>query len=81
MFKGAGSLLIAFAVLSAGMAVSSAIQRAQSGAGLMFADVEFFALIAIVLGLLGGLALILAREPGPPADPGRDTERPRKAGR
>lgn len=54
-----GAILLLCASLSGIAALSSLAERMRHGSGLMFADVEFFALASAVLGLIGGIALWL----------------------
>jgi hypothetical protein len=62
-----GSLLLLCAFLSGTGALVAFAERLKHGAGLMFADVEFLILIAVALGVSGGLLLWLglriARQP------------------
>jgi len=57
VFMGALFLLCAF--LSGIAALNSLAERIRHGSGLMFADVEFFALVSAVLGAIGGIAVWL----------------------
>ena len=52
-----GAILVLCAFLSGIAALSSLAERMRHGSGPMFADVEFFALAAAVLGSTGGIAL------------------------
>lgn len=60
----AGGFLALCAFLSGAAALSALAERLQHGSGLMFADVEFFALAAAVLGAAGGLLLRLGLRSG-----------------
>ncbi|GEM_PF-2482839 len=60
----AGGLLALCAFLSGAAALSALAERLHHGPGLMFADVEFFALAAAVLGAAGGLLLWLGLRSG-----------------
>ena len=51
-----GGLLLLCAFLSGIAALSSLAERMRHGPGLMFADVEFFAVVSAVLGAIGGIA-------------------------
>jgi hypothetical protein len=65
--KAIASLLITigcFLMLAAAVAgfacLSSLLERLQHGSGLMFADVEFFALVFLACGILGGACVFAA---------------------
>lgn len=60
----AGGFFALCAFLSGAAALSALAERLQHGSGLMFADVEFFALAAAVLGAAGGMLLWLGLRPG-----------------
>ena len=56
-----GALLLVLALL-AGLAFLSALsERLNYGPGMMFADVEFFALLALLSAVVGVLLFIAAR--------------------
>ena len=57
-----GALFLLLA-LGAGMAsVSALAERMRYGPGIMFADVEFFGLLALVSGVLGTILIISANK-------------------
>jgi len=64
---GTGALLVGAALLAALGSALALRERLRDGPGLMFADVEFLALTALVCGAIGGLVLFagtrLARKP------------------
>jgi cell division protein FtsX len=51
--------LVILAMLAAGGSVTSLVERLQYGRGLLFMDVELFAMIAVGLGGLGVFLLWL----------------------
>lgn len=55
----AGGVLVILAMLAAGASVTSLIERLQYGRGLLFLDVELFAMIGAALGGLGVFLLWL----------------------
>jgi hypothetical protein len=55
-------MLLLIALLSGGASILSLIERLKHGPGLMFADVEFFGLVAFVCAFAGGLAVFGARK-------------------
>lgn len=57
-----GGILLVAALLSGGAAILSLTERLQHGSGLLFADVEFFAFIAFICALSGGLAVFGAKK-------------------
>ena len=57
-----GGISFMIALLSGGASILSFIERRQHGPGLLFADVEFFGLIAFIFAVLGGLAVFGARK-------------------
>ena len=57
-----GAILLVIALVSGGASILSFIERRQHGPGLLFADVEFFAFIALICAVLGGLAVFGARK-------------------
>jgi hypothetical protein len=58
----AGGLLLLIAVVAGGASILSLLERIQHGPGLMFADVEFFGLIALIAVILGAATLFAARK-------------------
>jgi hypothetical protein len=59
-FRLLGGLLCFFALIAAGFSANALVERLQHGRGLMFADVEFLALAAVVLLVPGLLLLFVA---------------------
>jgi hypothetical protein len=57
-----GALLCLFAIIASGISATALVERIQHGRGIMFADVEFFGLAALVLLLAGLLLLFVARK-------------------
>jgi hypothetical protein len=57
-----GVLFIGIALLCAWGALNAFVERAQHGAGLMFADAEIFALLTIVFSLLGFVCLWIGKK-------------------
>ncbi len=57
-----GGLLLLIALVSGGASILSLIERTKHGPGLMFADVEFFGLIALIAVILGAATLFAARK-------------------
>lgn len=55
-----GGLLLLIALVFGGASVLALIARVQHGRGLMFADVEFFGMIALIAALLGAAMLFAA---------------------
>jgi hypothetical protein len=55
-------LLLLIALVSGGASILSLIERMKHGPGLMFADVEFFGLIALIAVILGAATLFAARK-------------------
>ena len=64
-----GSILLAIALLSGAASVLSLIGRLHHGAGLMFADVEFFGFTALIFTVAGGLAVFGATKISIPKPP------------
>lgn len=56
-----GGLLLLIALVSGGASILSLIERMKHGPSLMFADVEFFGLIALIAVILGAATLFAAR--------------------
>ena len=56
-----GGLLLVLMMISGYMALTAFMERAAHGPGILFMDVEFFALIALTCGIAGAAALWLAR--------------------
>ena len=54
-------VLLLIALISGGASILSLIERVQHGPGLLFADAEFFGLIASAAVLLGAAGLFAAR--------------------
>jgi hypothetical protein len=52
-----GVLLCLLAIIAGGVSATSLLERIQHGRGIMFADVEFFALAALAF-LVPGLTLL-----------------------
>jgi len=48
-----GGFLLLIALVCGGASLLSFLERVQHGPGLLFADVEFFAFIALIAGILG----------------------------
>jgi hypothetical protein len=57
-----GGLLLLIALVAGGASILSLLERAQHGPGLLFADVEFFGMIALIAALLGAAMLFVARK-------------------
>jgi hypothetical protein len=57
-----GGLLLLIAFVSGGASVLSLVERVQHGAGLLFADVEFFGFIALIAAILGVATLFAAKK-------------------
>jgi hypothetical protein len=57
-----GGLLILIALVSGGASILSLLERVQHGPGLLFADVEFFAFIALIAAILGAATLFAAQK-------------------
>ena len=57
-----GVFLILIAMISAYFFLMSFIERQSHGSGLLFADVELFALAAIIFGVFGAIAIIISRK-------------------
>jgi hypothetical protein len=58
VFNLLGALLCLLAIIAGGISATALVERIQHGRGIMFADVEFFALTALAL-LVPGLALLM----------------------
>jgi hypothetical protein len=58
VFNLLGALLCLLAIIAGGISATALVERVQHGRGIMFADVEFLALMALVL-LVPGLALLM----------------------
>ena len=56
-----GALLCLLAIIAGGISATALAERIQHGRGVMFADVEFFALIALALLVPGIVLLLVAR--------------------
>lgn len=61
IFNLLGALLCLFATIAGSISAIALVERIQHGRGIMFADVEFFALTALALLLPGLLLLYVAR--------------------
>jgi hypothetical protein len=59
-----GVILIVVALLSGVLSLVALSDRLQYGRGLLFADVEFFLLIALICGLPGVFLAFIARKLG-----------------
>jgi hypothetical protein len=57
-----GGLLLLITLVFGGASVLAFIARVQHGRGLMFADVEFFGMIALIAALLGAAMLFAAKK-------------------
>ena len=57
-----GVFLILIALISAYFFLMSFIERQSHGSGLLFADVELFALATIIFGVFGAIAIIISRK-------------------
>lgn len=57
-----GIFLILVALISGYFFLMSFIERQSHGSGLLFADVELFALAAIIFGTFGTIAIIISRK-------------------
>jgi hypothetical protein len=58
----AGGLLLLIALVFGGASIFALISRVQHGRGLLFADVEFFGMIALIAVILGAAILFAARK-------------------
>jgi len=56
-----GGISLLLGLLSGGAALLSSIDRVQHGRSLLFADVEFFGLLALICCVLGAFSLIVAK--------------------
>jgi hypothetical protein len=61
ILAGIGGILLLIALLSAGLSMVAFMERLQHGRGILFADVEFLGLMAIICALPGGLAVLGAK--------------------
>ena len=61
ILKVSGILFISLALLCGWGALTAYLERAQHGAGLMFADAEIFLLLTILFLLLGIVSLWIAK--------------------
>ena len=57
-----GGLLLLIAFVSGGASILSLLERVQHGPGLLFADVEFLGMIALIAVILGAATLFAARK-------------------
>ena len=57
-----GGLLLLITLVFGGASVLALIARVQHGRGLLFADVEFFGMIALIVAVLGAAVLFAARK-------------------
>jgi len=57
-----GGFLLLIALVCGGASLLSFLERVQHGPGLLFADVEFFAFIALIAGILGAATLFAAKK-------------------
>lgn len=57
-----GSLLLLIGLMFGAASILALIARAQHGPGLLFADVEFFGMIALIAALLGAAVLFAAKK-------------------
>ena len=55
-------LLLLIALVFGGASILSLLERVQHGAGLLFADVEFFGFIALIAAILGVATLLAAKK-------------------
>lgn len=58
----AGGLLLLIVLVFGGASVLALIARVQHGPGLLFADVEFFGMIALIAAVLGAAILFAAKK-------------------
>ncbi len=61
VFNLVGALLCILAIIAGGFSATALVERIQHGRGIMFADVEFFALAALAFLVPGLTLLIVAR--------------------
>ena len=57
-----GGLLLLIALVFGGASILSWIERSQRGPGLLFADVEFLGLVAVIAVIFGAAALFAAKK-------------------
>ncbi len=57
-----GGLLIVVALVSGGASILSLLERVQHEQGLFFADVQFFAFMALIATILGVALLFVAKK-------------------
>ncbi len=69
-----GGLLLLIALVSGGASILSWLERVQHGRGLLFADVEFFGLIALIAAILGAATLFAAKKLSTSGRPAEDAE-------
>jgi hypothetical protein len=56
-----GGLLLLIALVFGGTSVLALIARVQHGRGLLFADVEFFGMTALIAAILGAATLFIVK--------------------
>jgi hypothetical protein len=59
-----GALMLLLGMISGGASLLALVERHRHGSGLMFADVEFFGLLALVCCVLGVFSLLVAKRIG-----------------
>jgi len=59
-----GALMLLLGMISGGASLVALLERRSHGPGIMFADVEFFGLLALVCCVLGIFSLLVAKRIG-----------------
>lgn len=59
-----GAVMLLLGLISGGASLLALLERRSHGPGLMFADVEFFGLLALVCCVLGVFSLLAAKRIG-----------------
>jgi hypothetical protein len=62
VFNLLGALLCLLAIIAGGFSATALVARIQHGPGIMFADVEFFALTGVAFLVPGVALLIVSRQ-------------------
>ncbi len=56
-----GGILLLLGLLAGGASLMTSLERLQHGTGPLFADGEFFGLLALICCVLGAISLIVAK--------------------